>query len=40
MTTSGAKVSFKQVDEADHFMLFSQRTLVVETMIDWLRSQE
>jgi pimeloyl-ACP methyl ester carboxylesterase len=38
MTQAGVNVTFK-VEDADHFMLFSHRARVIQTMIDWLRSQ-
>jgi hypothetical protein len=32
-------VTFKNVEDADHFMFFSHRASVVRTMTDWLRFQ-
>jgi pimeloyl-ACP methyl ester carboxylesterase len=39
MTQAGANVTFRNVEDADHFMLFSHRASVVRTVTDWLRSQ-
>jgi pimeloyl-ACP methyl ester carboxylesterase len=39
MTQAGVHVTFKKIEDADHFMLFSHRARVLQTMIDWLRSQ-
>jgi pimeloyl-ACP methyl ester carboxylesterase len=38
MTQAGARVTFRSVEDADHFMLFSHRTHVVRTITDWLRA--
>jgi predicted esterase len=38
MTQTGADVTFRNVEDADHFMLFSHRASVVRAMTDWLKA--
>lgn len=39
MKQGGADVTFKNVEDADHFMLFSHRADVIRTLTDWLKAQ-
>jgi dipeptidyl aminopeptidase/acylaminoacyl peptidase len=39
MKEAGAQVTFHQVPDADHFMLFSHRAFVLRTITDWLKIQ-
>lgn len=40
MTQAGAQVTFRNIEDADHFMVFSHRASVVRTIADWLKNVE
>ncbi len=40
MQSAGVKVTLTPIDNADHFMLFSHRDVVIKTITEWLRQHK